>query len=465
MNILKRHILFLAAVILSALVLTSCAPRYVIKDKEKVAKLKAAWKQGKDFPKLNRLDYQLPLYSKYLKDIKICLDPGHGGDAHRARYKRGPTDYREAVINLKVANYLKEFLESAGAIVILTRVDDTELSLSERVDVANEWGADLFLSIHHNAFGFTANRTTTWFHLDPDHRPANLDFARYIQQGVADALRLPQIDGNPLKSDQLMYKSGFGVLRGLNMVGCLCEASFFSHPYEEYRLKKDSYLKREAYGQFLGLSRYAWSGIPKAILIKPAVDGLVQTKLPLLKLKVDTGLRNRGSWGSNNPWIHKDSVKVEIDGKRVPCTFNGKTGIIEARALEPLQAGEHVVMGGFRNYSGNYSHPHRQIFVVDPPVGKIIITASPTVILPGPESRTQITVTVLDEDGLPVLDGTEVAVAVSRGKLEKHMLKTIDGIAVTYLSDPGRPGKVRIMSACEGRFSIGKVMVRKGTGK
>jgi N-acetylmuramoyl-L-alanine amidase len=74
----------------------SCSrqPRYVVDDPETLSQLEEAWTQRKDFPPLNQLDYYLPLYSKYLKDVKICLDPGHGGDADQPRYKRGPTDYR-----------------------------------------------------------------------------------------------------------------------------------------------------------------------------------------------------------------------------------------------------------------------------------------------------------------------------------------------------------------------------------
>ena len=221
----------LVSMICCSVILSSCGmnPHYVIKDKEQVAKLKEAWKERNDFPKLNKLDYQIPIYSRYLEGLKVCLDPGHGGDQDKPRYKRGPTDYREATMNWKVANYLKGFLEECGVEVLITRDGDVDVSLADRVRTANEWGADLFLSIHHNAAGPSVDRTTTWFHFDPDFQPANVDFARYIQHGVADALRLPQIDGVPLKSDKLMYDSGFGVLRGLEMVGCLCEASFFTN--------------------------------------------------------------------------------------------------------------------------------------------------------------------------------------------------------------------------------------------
>ncbi len=301
--------------------LTSCArqPKYVITDTEQLQLLKKTWNQRHDeFPELDTLDYHIPLYARYLEGVKICLDPGHGGHADRPRWKRGPTDYREAVMNWKVANYLEDFLEETGARVKLTRSGDVAVSLKERVNIANEWGADIFISLHHNAASRpSANRTTTWFHLKPDYRPASVDFARYIQQGVADALRLPGVDGAPLKSDQLMYDSGFGVLRGLQMVGCLCEASFFTHPYEEYRFKQDWDLKREAYGYFLGLARYAWMGIPKTILVDPPPGGYVSTKQPVVQLKVKTGFSTRPYWAADQPWIFTDSLSVTLAGSQV----------------------------------------------------------------------------------------------------------------------------------------------------
>jgi N-acetylmuramoyl-L-alanine amidase len=98
-------------------------------------------------------EYPIPPYAKFLEGVKICLDPGHGGDAHKRGYKRGGTGVREAEVNLRVAKYLREFLVTAGAEVLLTRAADVDVSLAERAAIANEWDADLFISLHHNAIG------------------------------------------------------------------------------------------------------------------------------------------------------------------------------------------------------------------------------------------------------------------------------------------------------------------------
>ncbi len=453
---MKKRLSFewvVAAAIL-ALSLCSCGmpPRYVIQDKDQVDKLNDAWAKRKEFPQLQKMDYQTPLYARYLEGVKICLDPGHGGDAARPRYKRGPTDYREAIMNWKVANYLKDFLEGSGAIVKLTREGDEDVSLADRVRIANEWGADLFISLHHNAAGPSVNRNTVWFHGNPDDCPSNLDFARYIQQGVADALRLPQVDGAPLKSDYLMYDTGFGVLRGLKMTACLCEASFFTHPYEEYRLKKDSYLKRQAYGYFLGLARYAWRGIPKAVLVSPPVGEAVATKTPTLELKTLTGFGDRPYWAADRAWVFSDSIRVSVDGKPVPASFDKERGVITAKVKEPLSTGKHVVMGGFRNYNGNYAHPIEQEFIVDPPVHKIVLSATSEPIPSSDRVQVGIRAEVLDRDGEKVLDGTVVHFAASQGALRDIEATTREGIAVTLLELPAQAKSARVFAVSEGRF-------------
>ena len=81
---------------------------------------------------------EVPTHARYLKGFKICLDPGHGGQAHVPDYKRGPTGVREAEVNLKVALHLRDILQQVGATVVMTRVDDSYVSLAMRSQIANE---------------------------------------------------------------------------------------------------------------------------------------------------------------------------------------------------------------------------------------------------------------------------------------------------------------------------------------
>lgn len=310
-------------------------------------------------------DYPIPPYAKYLEGVKLCLDPGHGGQAHKRGYKRGPTGVREAEMNLRVAKYLRALLEAAGAEVLLTREDDVDLSLAERGGMATDQGADLFISLHHNAISGKpqVNRTTVWYHNDVDFRPSNLDLARYLCYGLYDSIRLPQISGIPLHSDQLMYESGFGVLRAAHVTAALAESSFFTNPEEEQRLRDPEYNLLEAYGLFLGLAKYAAAGLPKAHLVEPE-DGVVRGAAgAVLVFALDDGLRSRGSWGHDRQMILSDSIAVRVDGLEAPYTFTNEGYRLEVELPADLGPGEHTVEVQFQNmYKNSVLNPH---FVIE----------------------------------------------------------------------------------------------------
>lgn len=275
----------------------------------------------------------LPAYAEYLADMRICLDPGHGGRAARPDYKRGPTGLREAEVNLRVALFLKDLLEAAGAEVFMTRTADVFLAesdaddLAARADLASRNDCDLLLSIHHNANDRPeANFTTVWYHGQIDHSPASLDIARHVASALIDELRLPEHVGVPVLSDQLIYpRSGFRILRMARVPAVLSEASFHSNPEEEQRLRDPDYNRREARALFIGLARYAYYGVPKARLISPANRRIPQAGSAQVVIDLDDGLRSRKSWGWERRMIFADSVAVWVDSARWPHIFDEET--------------------------------------------------------------------------------------------------------------------------------------------
>jgi N-acetylmuramoyl-L-alanine amidase len=80
---------------------------------------------------------------------KIFIDPGHGGSDSGAVN----STYKEKDINLQVSQKLKALLIAAGFDVHLSRESDIDVGLTERCNIANNWGADIFISVHHNAGG------------------------------------------------------------------------------------------------------------------------------------------------------------------------------------------------------------------------------------------------------------------------------------------------------------------------
>ncbi len=183
-----------------------------------------------------------------LQDRLIVIDPGHGGTADTDFYRVGPAGEREEWVNLRVALQLEEILTGKGARVILTRREDVRVPLKDRVDMAIEAGADLFLSIHHNATADPeVNFPIVYFHGNASANQASVELGRQVIRHLDSAL----FDGEgpvSLVSDLTIFPfSGSGVLRHCIAIPCvIAEASFFTNPEEEQRLKDPDYNRKEA---------------------------------------------------------------------------------------------------------------------------------------------------------------------------------------------------------------------------
>ena len=388
---------------------------------------------------------EMPPHARHLKGFNICLDPGHGGQGHIPDYKRGPTGLREAEVNLRVAFYLREILQKAGATVTMTRVDDSYVSLPMRSQIANESRADFFISLHHNGIDNPkVNYTSTWYHGDADDARHSLDLARYIQQGVSDALQLPTSPASGLYSDKLITASGFGVLRLTECPAVLCEASFLSNPEEETRLRNDSYLKKEAYGYFLGLARYAEGGFPKGVLVDPQHESVIQTKTPRLQIQVKDGLHERGAWMLKRQQVFTDTILVKIDNVPVPYHYDRGTDLITVAIAEPLSNGIHFVQTELVNYYGNRSLPVPQWFKVAPPAAQIQLSAWTETLPADGKSYVGISATARDANGMPIADGEPIAARTSNGVLTETCQRSKHGTAQFYLRAPDVPGTATV---------------------
>jgi N-acetylmuramoyl-L-alanine amidase len=102
------------------------------------------------------------------KDILIALDDGHGINTSGKRTpvfpdgtksELGRNYMNENLFNRAVIKYLDEHLKRCGFRTLLTAPNDSDVSLQDRVDLANSKGADLFLSAHANA---NTGRWGTW---------------------------------------------------------------------------------------------------------------------------------------------------------------------------------------------------------------------------------------------------------------------------------------------------------------
>ena len=200
----------------------------------------------------------------------IVIDPGHGGKDPGAV---GPTGLYEKQVNLSIARHLARALRERVAVqVILTREDDTFIPLGRRTEIANQVGAQAFISIHCNAAGNgNARGAETYFlsvaNTDEERAVAARENASLLFEeserdgGSLDELSFILLDlaqnefleesselaeliqaelGVRAKSrDRGIHQAGFFVLNGAYMPGVLIEAGFISNREEERLLRSD----------------------------------------------------------------------------------------------------------------------------------------------------------------------------------------------------------------------------------
>lgn len=312
----------------------------------------AWWKEnGESFqpkPRAPRKSEPAPEHAKWLKGVRICLDPGHGGDTQKRGFKRGPTYASEAEINLRVARFLRDLLVEHGAIVTMTRDADVDVTHEDRAKKSA--GHDFFLSIHHNwSPRFDSAATTTWYHLTPDHQPAATDLARYVEKHVLASIGVDEIPrAGGLMSDGLMYTEGFAVLRHLpsEVPGCLCEMTYYSNLTLERKLRDIEFNRTEARGLFLGIAEYVYYGLPRA--------ALKSSETTVARFQVFDGLEERGEWAK--PFkVFKDHISVKIDGRAFPFEYDEKTGVLSVK--HDLPPGRHEARIALINIHKNHSLP------------------------------------------------------------------------------------------------------------
>ena len=99
-----------------------------------------------------------------LSQVTIVIDPGHGGRDPGAVRMHNGVQVRESDVVLDISLQLRNLLRQTGMDVRMTRTTDVYVSLAQRARVANNANADLFVSVHLNAFtNSTANGTETFY--------------------------------------------------------------------------------------------------------------------------------------------------------------------------------------------------------------------------------------------------------------------------------------------------------------
>lgn len=171
----------------------------------------------------------------------IVIDAGHGG--HDSGATSGGT--KEKDIALAVSKKVEGILKGKGFNVIMTRDDDTYVSLGGRSKMANDANADLFVSIHANSFtGEAANGIETL------HSGSNS--SKKLSQGIQDEL----IKETGATDRGIKHRPNLAVLRGTKMPASLVELGFITNPNERAKLNNNSYQNKLAQAIARGIENY-----------------------------------------------------------------------------------------------------------------------------------------------------------------------------------------------------------------
>jgi len=228
--------------------------------------------------------------------ITVAVDPGHGGEDPGAIGRRGTYEKHVA---LAIAKKLRTMIDAEpGMRAMLTRDDDYYVPLAQRVQKARRVQADLFVSIHADAFRETSARGSSVFALsengatsaaarwlaqkenaadliggvnlddrDPVLARTLLDLSQAAQ--INDSLKVGRhvLDGigtvNPLHKSAV-EQAGFAVLKAPDIPSILVETAFISNPDEELKLRSDRHQTRFAESMRDGIKRYFANNPPLA---------------------------------------------------------------------------------------------------------------------------------------------------------------------------------------------------------
>ncbi len=226
----------------------------------------------------------------------IVLDPGHGGEDPGAIGRRGSC---EKDVVLSIARRLKQRIElEPNMRVVMTRDADFFVPLYKRVAKARRAQADLFISIHADAFIKPTARGASVFALsergassaaarwlakkenDADligganlknhgHQVASVLLDLSTDAQIKDSLKvggavLSEIGGINELHKQLVEQAGFAVLKAPDIPSILIETAFISNPEEEKKLNSSRYQEEIASAVLKGIKRYFAQNPPMA---------------------------------------------------------------------------------------------------------------------------------------------------------------------------------------------------------
>lgn len=357
--------------------------------------------------------FQVSGKSKTFTGWHICLDPGHGGNAAGAV---APVNgLRESDVNLRVALEVRRILEQQGVLVTLTRDVDKSLSenpsddLSQRPAIAEQAGADLFVSLHHNADivpNSQKNGLEVYYKLHD--AGASLDLAQCLVPPLVK--NLSHLYNTPPQ----ILPGNYKVLRISQLPAVLLEFSYMTCDANATSLSSPDGIHQEAEGIAEGLMRYIRMSPPRFLSAKVTRDEVGPSWWVSVDFLSDFDLD-----------VSTFSLKINGKDRFVPVRQRGRSVLFGSR--EPLPNGVNVCLVNIRNNQGAAGSAAFEI-PVDRPPAHIFVRQIPEEISSDNRIDVEMEVTVLDGFGMPVRDGTYVQLSPLNQRLS-----TVDGKVRFYV--------------------------------
>jgi len=177
--------------------------------------------------------------------VKIAIDAGHGlnTSGKRCMKKLDKNETREWALNDRIADKLEVMLKSYNCEVL--RVDDTtgltDVSLANRVKKANNWGADIYISIHHNAGvnGGSGGGTQVYYYSNSAERKVQ---ATDLYNNIVNVTKLV---GN---RSQKVIKHGYYVIKNTKAPAFLIENGFMDSATDVPVILSEAHANKTAQG-------------------------------------------------------------------------------------------------------------------------------------------------------------------------------------------------------------------------
>ncbi|HUR82323.1 MAG TPA: N-acetylmuramoyl-L-alanine amidase [Thermoanaerobaculia bacterium] len=235
----------------------------------------------------------------------IVIDPGHGGKEVGAL---GPGGLMEKDLTLAIARKLANALaRKTGARIVLTREDDSVVSLDQRTAIANQYKADLFLSVHMNAAVVKGAKGSETYFLSLEasdelaKKAAETENAASVSSAASDlnlilwdlaqqaylgeSSRFAQAIQEEMNAATSVANRGvkqapFKVLVGATMPAALVEVGFITNPEEEAKLQSEEFQNLMVDALTRAVQRYKTDYETRIGLIQPAPPAPAPTPAP-----------------------------------------------------------------------------------------------------------------------------------------------------------------------------------------